>query len=116
MKTSQAETLLLSLSTLTDFKGTVGFKIAKNVHKLQDELKDYIQFKSDLFKKYGEEKDGNLVVDKTKENFGEFMKELNKLGDVEIDIPLVRFNENEIIECGMTSAQMSLIWELIDES
>ena len=113
MKTSQAEQLLINLDSLTECKGSIGFKIAYNIRKLSDELKEYVQFKQELFKKYGEEVEGNLVINKESENFPLFIKELNEL-DTEIEIPLMKFNEKDLVESGLTAKQMAQIWELVD--
>ena len=113
MKTSQAENLLINLDSLTECKGSIGFKIAYNIRKLSDELREYIQFKQELFKKYGEEVEGNLVINKESGNFPLFIKELNEL-DQEIEIPLMKFSEKDLIDSGLSAKQMSLIWELVD--
>lgn len=113
MKTSQAEQLLINLDSLTECKGSIGFKIAYNIRKLSDELREYIQFKQELFKKYGEEVEGNLVINKESGNFPLFIKELNEL-DQEIEIPLMRFTEKDLVDSGLSAKQMSLIWELVD--
>ena len=113
MKTSRAENLLINLDSLTECKGSIGFKIAYNIRKLSDELREYVQFKQELFKKYGEEIEGNLVINKESENFPLFIKELNEL-DQEIEIPLMKFSEKDLIDSGLSAKQMSLIWELVD--
>lgn len=114
MKTSQAEQLLINLDSLTECKGSIGFKIAYNIRKLSDELREYVQFKQELFKKYGEEVEGNLVINKESENFPLFVKELNEL-DQEIEIPLMRFTEKDLVESGLSAKQMSLIWDYMVE-
>ena len=113
MKTSQAENLLIKLDSLTECKGSIAFKIAYNIHKLSDELREYVQFKQELFKKYGEENDGQLVINRESPNFSSFVKELNEL-DQEIEIPLLKFTEKDLIDSGLSAKQMSLIWELVD--
>ena len=113
MKTSQAEQLLINLDSLTECKGSIGFKIAYNIRKLSDELKEYVMFKQELFKKYGEENDGQLVINRESPNFSSFVKELNEL-DTEIEIPLMRFTEKDLVDSGLSAKQMSLIWELVD--
>lgn len=113
MKTSQAENLLINLDSLTECNGSIGFKIAYNIRKLSDELKEYVQFKQELFKKYGEENDGQLMINKESPNFSSFIKELNEL-DQEIEIPLMKFSEKDLIDSGLSAKQMSLIWELVD--
>ena len=113
MKTSQAENLLINLDSLTECKGSIGFKIAYNIRKLSDELREYVQFKAELFKKYGEENDGQLMINRESPNFSSFIKELNDL-DTEIEIPLMKFTEKDLVDSGLSAKQMSLIWELVD--
>ena len=113
MKTSQAENLLINLDSLQECKGSIGFKIAYNIRKLSDELKEYVQFKQELFKKYGEENEGQLTINRESPNFSSFIKELNEL-DTEIEIPLMRFTEKDLVDSGLSAKQMSLIWELVD--
>lgn len=114
MKIKQAENLALNLSTLLETKGVVGFKIAYNLRKINDELKEYYQFKSELFKKYGEEKDGQLMINKESENFPSFLKELKPLEEQEIDLALKKINEAELIESGLSASQMASIWEIAE--
>lgn len=114
MKYSQAENLAIALGTLNDIKGIVGFKIARNLRMINDELKEYYQFKAELFKKYGEEKDGQLMINKESENFPLFMKELKPLMETEVNFDFRKITEEELIDSGLTSGQMSLIWEMVE--
>lgn len=116
MKYSQAENLAMNLSTMLDTKGIVGFKIARNLRMINDELQEYYQFKEELFKKYGEEVDGNLVVKKDSENYPLFADELKKIADTEVNFDFRKITEEELIDSGLSAKQMSLIWELVDEN
>lgn len=113
MKTSQAEQLLINLDSLTECKGSIGFKIAYNIRKLSDELREYVQFKQELFKKYGEEKDGQLIVEKTSPHFEEFTKQLNEL-DLDVEFPFRKITEQELIDSGLSAKQMAMIWEMVE--
>lgn len=117
MTNQQAEKLLNDLSTMLDVKGITGFKIARNMRMIQDELKEYIQFKEGLFRKYGEEKDGQLIVDKNSPNIVDFLAELEKLNQQEVHFDFRKITEEELAESGLTAGQMALIWEwLVDAS
>jgi len=112
----QAETLALDLQTMLDVKGITGFKIARNLRMIQDELREYVQFKEGLFRKYGEEKDGQLIVDKDSPNASDFMKELGKLNQQEVQFDFRKITEDELAESGLTAGQMGKIWEwMVDE-
>ena len=113
MKYSQAEQLGIAMVSLLDTKGSCGLKIARNLRTIQDELKEYYQRKEELFKKYGEEKDGQLIVEKSSPLFEEFTKELNEL-DLDVDFPFRKITEQELIDSGLSAKQMTLIWEMVE--
>lgn len=77
-----------------EFKGLLNQKLSLKakalIHRLnkivQDEVKIFDDLKLELFKKYGEEKDGNIQVNK--ENMDEFTKDFNELVAVEKPINL----------------------------
>lgn len=114
MKYSQAEQLSVAMYSMLETKGSCGLKIARNLRMIQDELKEYYQRKEELFKKYGEEKDGQLIVEKTSPLFEEFSKELNAL-DLDVDFNFRKITEEELIESGLSAKQMSLIWDYMVE-
>ena len=113
MKLSQAENLSSSLSLLAEIKGSAGLKIARNKRMIDDELKEYYERKQELFKKYGTQEGEFLKI--PKENEKAFMGEMLPLSEMEVDFNFRKLTEAELIESGMTSAQMSLIWEMVDE-
>ena len=78
MKLSQAESLALVLNTMLNVKGIVGFKIARNLRMINEELKEYNEKKEELFRKYGEEKDNQLIIEKDSENYPLFLEEMNE--------------------------------------
>lgn len=114
MKYSQAEQLGIAMYSLLETKGSCGLKIARNLRMIQDELKEYYQRKEELFKKYGEEKDGQIIVEKTSPLFEEFSKQLNEL-DLDVDFPFRKITEEELIESGLSAKQMTLIWDYLVE-
>ena len=71
------------------FKGILAQKLSLKakalIHRLnkivQDEVKIFDELKLELFKKYGEEKEGQIEV--SKENLPDFQKEFNELLAVE---------------------------------
>lgn len=115
MKTFEAEMLGISLETMMDTKGIVGLKIARNHRMIEDELKEYYQFKQELFKKYGEEKDGQLVISKDSENYPLFISELKPLEEQELNFSFRMIKEDELADSGLTARQMAMIWDWMVE-
>lgn len=117
MKTSQAESLSIALNSLMEEKGIVGLKLARNKRMIDDELKEYYEFKQELFKKYGEEKDGNLVIAKDSENYPLFMKEIEPLENQEVNFDFRKISEDELAGSTLTARQMNAIWEwMVDDA
>lgn len=116
MKTSDAENLAIAFSGMLECKGIVGVKIAYNLRKINEELKEYYDYKENLFKKYGEVKDGVLMINKESPSFADYLKEIKPLEDQEVELKLRRFTEKELEGSELNAKQMSLIWELVDEN
>ena len=114
MKYSQAEVLAENLLLLNDIKGSAGVKIARNLRMINDELREYYQFKQELFRKYGEEVDGVLRINKESENFPLFMKEIEPIASQEVSFDFRRLTEQELIDSGMTVWQMQIIWDMVE--
>lgn len=76
------------------FKGLLKQKLSMKVkvliHRLnkivQDEVKIFDELRAELFKKYGNEEDGNIVVPPA--NIDEFRKEFNELLSIEKTVEL----------------------------
>ena len=117
MKLAQAELLSIALNSLMDEKGSVGLKLLRNKRMIDDELKEYYEFKQALFKKYGEELDGNLVVSKDSPDFDKFVAELKPLEEQEIEFNFRKITEEELAESNLSAKQMGIIWEwMVDDA
>ena len=65
-----------------------GFRLAKNVRLINDELIEYEKIRNDLVKKYGEEKDDTVQVKENSPEMVEFLKELEIVLDEKVDIKI----------------------------
>lgn len=65
----------------------LGYKMARFLMKLSSPLEAYEKQRQALFKKFGEEKDGNITV--KKEKLEEFSKEIEKLLEVEEQVEVL---------------------------
>lgn len=115
MKQSQAEQLSIALNSLMEEKGVVGLKIARNKRMIDDELREYYEFKQELFKKYGEERDGQLMISKDSKNIDQFLAELKPLDEQEVDFDFRKITEDELAGSNLTARQMALIWDYMVE-
>lgn len=116
MKTSQAEQLLISLQNFSNVKGIVGVRLARNRRMIEDELQEFIAYKNNLFTKYGEEKDGQMVIYRNTENEKKFMEELSPLLDEEVTFNFRTFTDEELESADLTMDQADFIMRYFYES
>ena len=110
MKQSEAKLLSISLKSM-DEKGKVAVKIARNIRMIDDELKEYYQYEAELFKKYGEEKDGQLVIDKNSDNYQKFLNDMQPLDNEEVSFNFRRFTDEELENSSLNVNQVLLLME-----
>ena len=115
MKIKQVDEMQFVLKQMLQVKGIVGYKIARNLRMITDELKEYNQVKQELFEKYGTEKDGNLVIDKFSENYANYLKEIAPYEDQDVDFDFKRITEDEFMGSDLTAEQILLLTEYFGE-
>ena len=111
MKISKANQLSIALNTMMEEKGTIALKLMRNKRMIDEELKEYYELEADLFRKYGEEKDGQLVIQKDSENYTSFLKEIEPLNNEEVSFEFRKITEEELANSNLTANQMAVIWE-----
>ena len=111
MKISQANQLSESLSTMMNVRGKVGFKLAYNKRKIDEELREYLKFKQELFQKYGEEKDGMLQIFKGSDGYQKYLEEIAPIEDEDIQFNFKYFTEEELEDTDLTAQQIYFLME-----
>lgn len=116
MKLLQAESLALNISQiLKDSRGIVGYKLARNLRMINDELKEYYELKEKLLRKYGTANGDTLMLSKDSENYPLFMEEMGKIADQEVTFKFRKITEDEIADSGLSGDQIYLISDLLEE-
>ena len=115
MKLQQADTLLNILTTMLQTKGIVGFKIARNYRMITEELKEYNDKKMELFKKFGREENGQIIIDKDSENYPLFLKEIEPYNEQEVQFNFRMITEEELANSELTAEQMLILSEYMVE-
>ena len=102
----------------------VSYAIAKNIKKLESELKIYNKEREKLIDKYCiKDDEGKNVIDENNnlkiadEHLEAWNKEINELMDIEVDIDIHKFNLDSLM-CGnydMTPAELMIIDYMIEE-
>lgn len=111
MKIKQADELAFILNTMLQVKGIVGYKIARNLRMINDELKEYNEIKMDLFRKYGTEKDGNLIIEKGSENYPLYLEEIEPYENQEVSFDFKTITDEELQNGDLTAEQVLILSE-----
>lgn len=95
--------------------GKLGFAIAKNVRKLQEELKEYLEKRDGLIRKYGHKtEDGQYMVEN--EQVADFLKELREYDTIEFSFNPQMVNEDVFCSGSLTSDQMYVLDWMVQDS
>lgn len=115
MKLSEAENLALALENMMNAKGIVGYKIARNLRMINDELKEYYELKQELFRKYGTQDGDRIVIPKDSEGYPLFMEEIAPFEGQEVEFDFRMIKESELMESDLTAQQMYVLNEYMVE-
>lgn len=97
------------------------YAIAKNIGKLESELKDYDKQRQKLLDQYAEkDKKGERIIENgqvkfTDENKEKFQKDINELLDIKADVDIHKFKFSEIENCSFSAAELRAIDYMIEE-
>jgi len=97
--------------------GKLGFVIAKNRRKIENELKEYIEAKNALLVKYGvrSDDDPNQYLIPA-ENEKEYLKDSAELDDIECDISVVYIDSDAFCSGTLTSDDMYILDWMVKEA
>ena len=114
MKIKQAEIIKTVLETMLETKGIVGYKIARNLRMINEELIEYENVKRELFRKYGREENNQLIIDKDSENYPLFLGELKPYQEQEVEFGFKKITEDELSNSGLSANQMMFLMEYFE--
>lgn len=114
------------LATLTQkqLPVKVSYAIAKNISKIENELKIYNIERQKLIDKYCvKDEEGNNVIDENNqliiadENMTDWNNAINELLDIEVEIDIHKFTKDDLFNsnCNITPAELMLIDYMIEE-
>ena len=104
--------MLESLAVLSqcEEKGMLGYAIARNRHKLTEEVQEYSKVRDDLLKEHGTDI-GNGQYQLQPENAARFFEELNPYSALTVDVPVMQVDPEVFYGGNLTSSQMfTLNW------
>lgn len=115
MKIKEADNLAIILGTMTQIKGVVAYKVARNLRMITEELKEYNEIKNELFKKYGEVKGENVIIEKTSNNYNLFLEEIKPYEEQDVNFDFKKITEEELENGDLTVEQIIILSEYFSE-
>lgn len=97
-KTGDAYLSLLNTVHAKNYKGKLGYAISYNRRKILDEIKEYLDLKTNAIMKYGRPSDnGGYVLETTnKEALAAFVNEIKDYMDIEHEINIIKIPVEEV--------------------
>lgn len=115
MTIKEADLMVQVLNTMLQIKGIVGYKIARNLRMINEELKEYNQIKQELFEKYGTEQDGKLIIDKFSDNYTNYLKEIAEYENQEVNFEFRKITDEELQNGDLTAEQILILSSYFEE-
>lgn len=101
----------------------VSYALAKNISKIEKELEIYNKERQRLLDKYCiKDDEGKILIDENNqlkiadEHLEAWNKDINDLLDIEVDIDIHKFNEDDLLNsnCDLTPSEIMLIDYMIE--
>lgn len=90
--------------------GKLGYAVARNLRKMKEEAKEYLDLRRELLSKYGKPTDdGKIFV--FGENFKHYQEELGDIPKIEHEVEVFTVSEDEFIAGGINSQQMAVLMD-----
>lgn len=107
-----------SVQTLTQVeeRGILGYACARNLRKLLDALKEYMEKRDELLKTYGTPKGNSQYLFEGPDAEQKFLEELRPYNTIEHDVDIYKVPLKEFLGGNLTSKQMYILEWMIDES
>lgn len=120
MKVSDVSSIYNGLSTIVSKRVPVrmGFIVNRNLRKIEPIMQDVEKQKVDILKKYADDSD-ETSAHISKEKMGKFMKDINEMGDVEVELVLDKILMEDIEKCdndeydSLTIAEMNALEKML---
>lgn len=113
---TQAHAYCDALSRHLTCTGLLGYGIARNMHKLQDVAREYIEMYSELYAQYAvQQPDGSMLLDKNnQEAMAAFNKALEPIAFIEQEVDIFMVPMKEAIGQLTAGDMLDLDFMLID--
>lgn len=105
------------IQTLSDLheKGKLGYACARNLRKLYDAGKEFLEKRDELIMQYGQKQEnGTYVIPDT--NLNAFNTEMREYAEIEHDVDIMQVSEEEFVSGSLDSQAMYKLSWMVNES
>lgn len=113
MTNEQMYDRVVVLSALNE-KGKLGYAIARNRRKLENEIVEYSKLRSEALTKYGSPIEGTSTYVVSGENRVKYNEELAQYNDIETEVDVMQVSIDEFLSGNLDSNQMYALDWIVD--
>lgn len=106
---------LKAIADKKEMPGKLSYAIARNMRKMQEELKEYLETKYDLIKKYGELQDNRYHIT-DQESVRAYAEEIRDIANIQQTLDLIRVSPDLFDHINITVDEIMAMEFMIDDS
>ena len=108
--------MMMSLHPLLPHRDEIGYVAARNTRILRDALTEFLMFKNELIRKYGEldEKTGDITILSGTPSFDKFKEEFSKYTNIEQEVDIMTVKYDVVIGLLNGEEILAIDWMLED--
>ena len=95
--------------------GKLGFYVAKNIRKMNEELTAYNNSRNELIRKYGKQNGENIVIEPNSDSFYKFLEEMKTYDEIETEFETIKFSSSLLEESNLNAQEQMIMLDYFVE-
>lgn len=97
--------------------GKLGYAVAKNLRKINNELIEYRDIKNRLIVEHGEKQEnGNYILSVGTDKYYDYLKELDDYANIEHEVDIYKISSEEVITSSLNALEIAGIDFMIEDA
>lgn len=105
---------LKAIARKKEMPGSLSYAIAKNIRKMQEELKEYLEVKYDLIQKYGELTDNKYQIT-DQDKIRDYAEEIQDIAQIEQTVDLIKISPKLFDRINITVEEIMALEFMIED-
>lgn len=106
---------LKAIARKKEMPGSLSYAIAKNIRKMQEELKEYLEVKYDLIQKYGELTDNKYQIT-DQDKIRDYAEEIQDIAQIEQTVDLIKISPKLFDRINITVEEIMALEFMIEDN